>query len=486
MEKQRPKITAEKYEQIDFEIFLSLFFIGKNLILLITGITVGLAIILSLIMPKKYESTAKIVAEPQKEDNPYYIELRSEKERQLFLETQKEIVVSDKVLRKTVADLKRKKEQDVTNKEIDSFRNKIHVTSRAGLGKNPFSGNGIGQSNTFFVAVKDTEPRGAANAVNALVDNYILISSQVKIDQAGTAYQILNSSVEESKKKTQEALDNLSKFEIKEAGSMLPEIIDMHKPTIKLFPELQDLRSQYEVTRSEIATKQALVQAFEDAIDSGEDEIPVPPELLTTNEIVRMYKFKITDLKLKMNEMKPFYKETSREITDYKEQIKSACEDMRKEIMLVLEGEKQSLQALVAKNKQLEKSIGEYENKLQQISSLNSKHAELRREYEEAGNALNEQMKRMSDSRIAAAKRASGAVNISVIDYGAVNNIPVAPKFWKNVIISIFIGLGIGILLVLFRQIIHPIFVHPRQVEKITGIPVVSTVYMISSEENKG
>ena len=478
--KEARYLNGENSDRIDLEVFLSLVFIGKHIIIGAVIITVAAALIFSLIMPKKYQSTAKILAEPQKEENPYYIEASSDKERRMFLETQKEIMNSDTVIRKTLAGLQGMKAEQIEPQVIENFRKKITISSRSGMGKSVITGTGIGESNTFFVTVKENSPEKAMKAVNSLVENYMEEASRVRSDQAKTAMKILERAVAESRKWAQKTHQELAEFEA-ETGGLLFELVNIYKPTIRVFPELPELRRLYEEARAEIEKKKSLVGALEKAVGE-EDDSAIPPEFLASHQSIRLMKDKIAELELEMNEKIPFYKEQSREIQSYVQQIKSAEENMKKQITDIIRSEKKSLEAMISAQTEREKSLADYEKKMERLSILNSKHAELRREYQGAGKALDAQIQSLAETRISAAQNVSGLANIAVIDHGILHKKAVSPRIRRNLILSIIIGLGLGILIVLFEQLAHPVFVHPRQIERVTSVPVVATLYKLDSE----
>ena len=122
--------NGHRKAQIDLEVFFSLLFIPKKTIVAAVLLTLAIALAYSLLMPSQYESTAKILAEPHKQENPYLLESRSDKERKMFMETQKEILVSNTVIKRTISDLKSKPIDQVTKSEIESLLNSIGLPSR--------------------------------------------------------------------------------------------------------------------------------------------------------------------------------------------------------------------------------------------------------------------------------------------------------------------------------------------------------------------
>jgi len=478
-----PRKNPLKQERTDFEVFLALLFTSKGLILFCLAVTVGLTALLSLSTPKQYEATAKILAEPQKEDNPYVLEARSQQERHMFLETQKELVVSQSVLTAALADAQGRPQPAVSLQDIEKFQRTISVRSRSGMGKNPFSGDGIGESNTFFITARSNGPYEAAKVVNAIVDNYLKAVARIRAEQAQGAAEILESAVTDMKQRTQEAHRKLADFEA-ETGSLLPELMNIDKPTVRVYPELQELRASYESERTEIARTRAIVQALEASLKTEPGQEPViPPEVITNNPSVKVLKQKLAELRIKLGELSPYFTDNSREVTSLKEQIGAVEKALHEEIGRVLEGERQTLTAIEKGLEQREATLTDYDEKLRELSLMNSQHAEFKREYLGTAKALDSQLESLAVARIASAERSARAANIAVIDRGVPNLKPVTPRFFRNIVLAALLGLGIGVLLVVIRQVSYPIFVHPRQVERLTDLPVVATLSTISPGE---
>ncbi|HOE64834.1 MAG TPA: Wzz/FepE/Etk N-terminal domain-containing protein [Candidatus Sumerlaeota bacterium] len=418
----------------------------KQVLIACLAVTVVIVMLVSLISPKKYQATARILAEPQKEDNPYLLDVRSQQERKMFLETQKEIFISNAVLTKALSVIEKKPEQSVAPSEIQSFLAKVTISSRSSMGKTTFTGNGIGESNMFFVQVTDVSPEKAAVATNALVNAYLDVVSKIRSEQARSTVAMLDSAVQETSATAKRSLERISQFSGHSNG-LLPELFNVGKSSIRLFPELEFIRREYEDGKAEIAKKKALIASLEKTLQSS-DALSLPSDYVNY-PIVIAIKTKISNLKTKLSEVRTSYNDSAREVMDVREKIKDEENAFRSEIEIILTGERESLAAMEKAQQELANSLASYDNKMSQLIVMNSMYAE----YLGLAKALDLQVQKMAEAQIAASKRTASATSIVVLDWAAPNPLAVSPKLMQNLIISIVLGLGIGLFLILMEFI---------------------------------
>lgn len=462
-----------KASQMDFEVFLSLLFLGKRVILICLLLVVGVTAIMSLLTPAKYESTVKVLAEPPRENNPQILEVESHQDRRVFIETQKELVVSDSVLRGTVAKVRGVDAVLVTDDDIDRFARQVSVTSRAGFAGGLFQSDGIGESNTFFVSVRDGDPEEAAQKANLLVETYFEYVAELRRGQAVRARSSLEASVEQSTQLTKQAHQRLVAFE-KEAGPLLPELINLDKPTIRVYPELEQLRQDYQTARVELQERRKRFEVLEAALDAaGEDAPPIPVELIQANPTLQLLRDREVGFLVELNELRPFFTSDSREIKSLQEKITLTRQKIAKELREMVQGEKMQLGILAAAQEEREKALVEYDERLAELSAYNSEYAELKREYNSLAHALETQMEALSAAVAESSKSNEGGANLAVIDPATPGYDAVSPRIVRNIALSLPLGLGLGVLLVLLGHLARPVFVHPRQLARATGLPVV-------------
>ncbi|MBN1900853.1 hypothetical protein JW926_05945 [Candidatus Sumerlaeota bacterium] len=458
-ENQKAPITYQQ-EQLDLHAFLLLLGMRKNFILVCLFVTVVIVMIVSLLSPRQYEATAKIWAEPPREVNPYLLEQRSQEDRRMFLETQKEIVVSNSVVRKTLADLAKKPEDSISQKEIDQFLKAIKIQTRASMKKNIFAGNGIGESGVFFITVRSSHPEKAKESTNTLVNNYLSTVAELRIDRAKIATNIFENTVSETVESLEKVLQSLVDFEHK-TGSLLPELLNIDKPSIRVFDELPSIRKEYELQKTDIAKKQHFISSLEKSLNE-KGEIPIPMDMIVSDPTITVIKNQLATLHFKLNELEPFYTDESRNVSSLMKEIENTENSLKREIKLMIEGEKQSLSAMEKGLAQTKAILDDYDSRMSQLSLFKGTYSRLKQEYEGWVKAMDMQIQRLAEARIAAAESSSQVANIVVIDRAIANPSPVSPRLKWNFFISLLIGLGIGFLLVFLELMLLPVPIQPN------------------------
>jgi uncharacterized protein involved in exopolysaccharide biosynthesis len=464
-ENNKGPITYQQ-EQLDLHAFLLLMGMRKNFILVCLLVTIVIVMIVSLLSPRQYEASAKIWAEPPREVNPYLLEKRSQEERRVFMETQKEIVVSNTVIRKTLADMTRKSEESISQRDIDQFLNAIKIQTRASMKRNVFAGNGIGESGVFFISVRSSHPEKAKEATNALVKNYLSTDAQLRIDRAMIATTIFENTVSETVVSLDKVLKDMVDFERK-TGSLLPELLNIDKPSIRVFDELPNLRKEYELQKSYIAKKRHFISVLEKSLD-GKGEIPIPMDLIVSDPTIPVIKNKLAELHFNLNQLEPFYTDDSRNVSSIRKEIENTENSLKQEIKLMTEGERQSLSAMEKGLEQIKTTLEEYDAKMAQLSLFKGTYSRLKQEYEGWVKAMDMEIQRLAEARIAAAERSTQVANIVVIDWATANPVPVSPRLKWNFMISVLIGLGIGILLVFLELMLLPVPIQSNLTEPLS------------------
>jgi uncharacterized protein involved in exopolysaccharide biosynthesis len=468
-----PKATRQSpvAGQLDLEVLLSILFYGKKTFLTTVVATVGITLAASLLMPPVYEGTVKILAEPSRDQNPMALEARSPQDRKAFLETQKEMVVSKRALREALAAVEKSSEETITASQVERFASSVRIDTRATAGRAAFESSGIGESNTFFITVTQSNPEKAAELANALSRSYIQLNSSIRRDQAGTAAGGLDKTVRESTALTNAAHARLIEFE-KGTGELLPELMNMDKQNVRVFPELEQMRAEFQQDSVRLERSRALIRQVEG--DLSEKRLPaLPPEVLIDNTQLKALYDKEVILAMELNELKPFFMPKSREIEAITEKLEGCRAEIKRFATHYLASEKANVVVIEAEQAAREATLREYETKMTNMSQLSSQYQELKREYQARARALDALIQTQADTEAAKTQSTGSGATIAIIDLASPDNRRVGPNVLRNLIIALFGGTGLGFLLVAAGHYSCPIVVHPRQIRLATGLSVV-------------
>lgn len=407
------------------------------------------ALIGSLFSPRQYEARVSIVAEPRKEANPLQIEVRSQLERQSFVNTQKELLVSRAVVAETLVELQRKPLDKIEPQEIEDFLQHVSIASRSGLGRNLFGGSGIGESNTFFVSVVMSDPNEAAKAANTLVNKYLEVARRIRNKLANEALTVLSGATEESSKRAVEAHARMSQLELA-AGDLIPNLLDADKPTLPTMPELREIRTTFYQQQALLDQQRERINLLSRALETT-GEVTMPNDLVVNNSAIGQLKSKLAELRVDAVKQAPFYSEQSRDVASLRQQIGLVEQLLQDEVRRVLEGEKQTLGAMEQAQAARTHVLAQYQERMTSLTMTNALYSDARRVYDGLAKAQQAQVEGMASAQVAAADRSAQAGIITILDGAVPDPRPVSPKTARNVVLASALGFMVGLLIALLR-----------------------------------
>jgi polysaccharide chain length determinant protein (PEP-CTERM system associated) len=133
---------------------------------------------------------------------------------------------------------------------------------------------------------------------------------------------------------------------------------------------------------------------------------------------------------------------------------------------------------------QHEQKIGELRRLVQTVPEVEAEFARLNRDYDVTKAQYLELLERMQKAKLGQdAEASSSGVVLEVLDppYASIN--PVAPKRPMLVIAVFMLGLGAAAALAYVLSKINPVFNHSRELEQVTGRPVLGVVSLTNAEQ---
>lgn len=407
------------------------------------------ALIVGVFTPRRYEARVTVLAEPRKEYDVGQLDIKSQQERQAFLETQKELVVSRTVVAETLAELKGVQPDQVTAQQAEDFLRNVTVTSRHGLGKGLFGGSGIAESNVFFILVRAGDPKDAARAANALVSRYLGFQNRLRARIAATALSVLQGATVESSRHTADAHTRMAEIE-ESSGDLLPYLMDAEKETLPVLPELQQIRASYEAERANIELQKARVSSLRKALETT-GGVVLASDVLASNAAINRLKAQLADLDVEITKQLQVFNESSREVSNIREQAKLVEKLLRQEVERVVAGEQERLSGMEQAQEARRATLSEYHDRVTSLSQVNSRYVEAKRVYRAEAKAQQALMEGTATAQAAAADRSAQSANIAVIDGAVPDSRPVSPQVGRNTLLAGVLGLLSGFLLALLR-----------------------------------
>jgi succinoglycan biosynthesis transport protein ExoP len=344
-----------------FREFVFILFDRMRLVIMVFLTVFILSTAVAVTLPSIYRSTAKFALvipqgfDPLQQESSY--DYRNRMRR--YLQDQKELIMSNRVLEKVYRILNPETKQPVSTNLIDGLRMNLDVT--------PPGGETFEGSNVFIVEYIDHDPVRATQVAAAVAQGYLdtyLEISRSKTDYSRAFFE------EQTQKLNKEMFDKEKKlrdFETKQALALL-EILNLEpgKSNMETGPNLllsQFLRNYHEL-QIELAGLNMSIESLDRELNKK--GIPaIPMEMEVSGRSITVFKTKVSQLQLQLNEMRPQFKENYEPLKQVEQELNLGVDSLKKELERSVNAQKISAQSIEARIRQLEKIIHDLKERIQ-------------------------------------------------------------------------------------------------------------------------
>lgn len=341
-------------------------------------------------------------------------------------------------------------------------------------------------SNVVDVSLDHKNPQIAADVLNLLIDFFQERRLEV-LNKPRSAF--LEKQLTGYRQSLKQSEDDLEKFKQKYQVYNLDE-----QRSILLYQ-----RREFDVSLKEALNK---IEELQEKVSFLKKQKEYTPENIVlgieTNEgrnsIIDSSKSHLLSLKLKEKELLEKYKESSRLVANIRQQIQEVEEflsqqedpkanlsmgrnDVYKHIEMDIISTEADLTSTEAKVSIIQQQRDYYDQELQKIDLREKQLRSLKREIENNEINYKEYLSRYEEARISEDMDRQKLANISVIQEAIAPTGPIRPRRRTNIMVGILLGLGAGFGFSLLSEFyISQGLSTPAQVERVLGIPVLSTI----------
>lgn len=442
-----------------FRDFLRIIFSQKTVILAtFLGVTL-LALIISLLTPPKYETATKILAKERKVENPLelknYFDVRTE--RVAFLQSQMEIIQSDEVARRVIKKLTSpQKEPNI--KEIKAIQPNIKVLSPKGFD--------ITSSDILSIQYTDKNPVRAADAANALTDEYINYTYELKGKSSKQTIQFLENHSKDTLDKLKAGEELVKSFEGK-AGPDLAFLIATVK-TKGANNELITYNTNYVNAKAALKETESYLNQLRALLRKG----TVPNKLIRENPVLSSIKDNITKLQNQLANLRSQYTDQYPRNMMLIKEIESNKKILKQELDADLDGRSVDVMALEARIKSLKETVDHYTV----LAQKQLEYSRIYRNYEIIEEEYQGLMRDIQKAKTAAAMDTYKLANIEIIDRAKVPKGPVSPNIPLNILIGALLGILLGLGLAFLNDRFDHTLKSAEDVEQYLKLPVLGSI----------
>jgi uncharacterized protein involved in exopolysaccharide biosynthesis len=455
-----------------FREFIFILFYRSRLIIAIFLIVFLVSLVLAVTLPSVYRSTAKFSLVIPQSFDPLQQESSMDYRNRVrrFLQDQKELITSNRVLTRVVQEIYPGiKQQPAITRKINELRENLDVV--------PPGGESFEGSSVFIVEFSDNSPTFAAKVTTSVTDNYLAIYREISQGKTTYSHSFFQEQTEKLQKDMQEKESKVRDFETKQALALL-EILNLgdNKSNTEVGPNAlltQFLRNYHEL-QAELAGLQASIVSLER--ESNQSGVPaVLPEMEVTGRAITVFKNKVAQLQIQLNEMKPQFRENFEPMKQIEQELKLSVDSLKTEMKRVISAQKISANSIRARIGQLEKTIESLRDRIQIVAREKVTYQALLQEFNIAKEAFTRTQAQMEQARMAQSLTQDKQF-LTLIDRPSV---PVKP-FKPNRVLLAFGGLLAGIFLGIAAALSVDQFDHHTKtiygIEKQLNVPVLGSI----------
>jgi capsular exopolysaccharide synthesis family protein len=334
---------------------------------------------------------------------------------------------------------------------IDAFRGHLRVQL-------------MRDSRMIEVTFDSTDPRLAARAANALVNNYTEYNFHEKYDATRQASGFMEQQLDELKAKVEKSQQAMVDYE---RQNLIVNISD--KQTVveqRLGALSQDLTS----AQNERMQKQSLYEL----VSSNQSQAAFTAQ----NDLLQRLDEKYADLREEyvdaLGQYGPNFPKVKR-LHDQLNEVQSIMERERKRTVARI---RDDYMAALGRERLLSAAVAQEKTEVGKLSQLSIEHNILKREFETNQQLYDSLLQHLKDATVSAGLRAT---NIHLVDSALVPTGPVRPRIMYNIEVSMLVGLVLGVALAFVMESLDTSIKSVEDVERLIAAPALAVIPQMRS-----
>ena len=424
---------------------------------LVTVLTVA---IWTFLQTPMYQATATVLIEPEP---PKVLNIQDVTPigapTQDYYRTQYEIITSRPIVEKTIEALNLKQRVPELARAADPIR-----AFQAGVTIEP-------KRNTRLVLVKfeHRDPALAAEITNALARQYAKYNLDLKLKGAQDALAWLTEQMSGLKNKVQESSVALQNYRVKSGIMGLQEQRQITAQKImdfnKAYLEAQAQRLSVEAKMNELARI---------AADRGGIQTIFT---VADNTLIQKLKQEAAELDVQKSKLLKTYKDKHPEVLKVQAQIDQVAQRIDGEIKTLLRAVQTEFRVARAREETLLGNVNQLRKEGQELNEKEIQYLALQRESDSNQQLYEAVLKRLKETGVTGGLETN---NVSVIEEAPVPLAPIRPRKTINLVVSVLVGLFVGVGVALTIEYFDTTVKTPDDVERYLGLPVIGIVPMFA------
>jgi uncharacterized protein involved in exopolysaccharide biosynthesis len=486
-------------------------FIGMTIILVIV---IGGVTLASLYAPKWYRSEVQLLATPARNSGPLEASPVSTKEQvQLFVSTQRDILMSDYVLASALMKLDPEfesrngsrwneagKKPWFTQEEVDRFisengdllrRFKSRVTVVTPGGPDATF------TQTFKIRVdwpeirqgemadvSDTRAQAAENVYKLtkyIVKAYLTRFSILEQERAMRANEFIkNKALKTAQERLDKATKELAAYSEKLGSDLMTVSSILGLQGVDSGPSAQVTRLETQVDTNEtrlIGLTQLKASIETELAKLDPTTIAVPDEVIAANLAIGEIQSRLITLQLQLNNLEPQYTGEYRKIANARDELTAGYATLQAELQKQLERTEATINILQAEQKKLKSSLQEFKSQMNRLGGEATHYQRLKQAFDTAMTLYEGEEGKWLES-VRRESLAENPILVSVLDDPTWPDPadPRRPLIWLNVLVSIAGGLVLALAYAFMADHFDHTIKSVDDAERYVGTPVLASM----------
>jgi succinoglycan biosynthesis transport protein ExoP len=407
----------------------------------VLGFTVMAASAVSVMLPKSYKSTVSLLVDAKDEQSlgNALRPLIPQQEMVSYLQTQMDIITSEKVARNVIGDMKLADNPALRNRleskpveDAESSENRLVDYLRGGLKVE------TSQSSVIQVTFTARDPRLAADIANAFAKSYISTMLELRVEPTREAATWFNEQLKTLRANLEDAQAKLTDYHRRRGIVSADERFDVEITRLGTLADqvtrAQELTSQWN-NRDQVARdslqRSGATERLPDILDN--------PFLQKLKEDLQRGEAKLRELSTQYGLNHPQYQRQASENQSLREKLEA---ETGKAVAAIGSSARQSRQ----REEDLRKAMTMQRNRVLDLKEDRNELTVLRRNVESAERAYDTAMQRFVVSQV---DSRANQTNITVLNPAVAPRSPSRPRVFLNIALAVVVGgmLGIGMVL---------------------------------------
>lgn len=446
-------------------------FYRARLILTVFGVVFLVAAAVAVFWPSSYRSSAKLsVSFPQQLDplqREAYFDYKNRVIR--FLQDQKEIVLSNRVLTMAVQKVYPGIKPEEISRAILDLRKNLEVT--------PPSGETSEGSSVYYVSYTGADAGKVAHIAAAITDAYMAVYGEFTKSKTDYSYEFFRQHTQMLADEMAAKEKILRQYEAEKAV-VLVDILNLEPGKTNLEVGPYALLTQFTRKSHELQEELAALRASAGSLghELKLDKIPlIPAEMEGPGRAVTAFKNRVAQLQIQLNEMQPQFSAQYEPLRQVKDELNLTVRSLKEELERSVQAQELAARTLEARIQELGKLIADLEERIRATAEERSKYEHLKQDFALARDAYATSRNQMEQARLANALNQENQY-LTIVEKPE----PALKPFKPNRPLILLLGLFSGVFLALGTALTVEYFDHtiknPEDVEQYLGADVIWSV----------